>query len=121
MQADDQTCDTSRSIVWLGSSLSDLRACSPRMRQLAGRELWRLQRGHAARDYKHMPDIGPGVREIRIHAETETRIIVVLSLSTSVCVLHVFTKKSERTGKRDIALARRRYAELKRELMRGVK
>ncbi len=53
-----------------GSALEDLRAFPPIARQRAGYQLDRVQRGLEPDDWKPMPGIGPGVREIRIRDET---------------------------------------------------
>ena len=66
-------------------------------------------------DWKPMPAVGAGVMEIRVHASGEHRILVVTKLAPAVFVLHAFEKKSRKTSRRDIELARRRYRELIRE------
>ncbi len=38
-----------------------------RMRRDAGYQLYRVQQGDEPSDWKPMPSIGPGVREIRVH------------------------------------------------------
>ena len=59
-----------------------------------------------------MPSIGIGVKEIRIHTQTENRVIYVAKFGEAVYVLHAFVKKSDKTEKRDIELAKRRFARL---------
>jgi phage-related protein len=56
-----------------------------------------------------MPTVGPGAIELRLHGVTEHRVLVVTRFADAIYVLHVFEKKSLKTPKRDIALARRRY------------
>ena len=64
-------------------------------------------------DSKPMPSIGPGVEEIRIWVESGTyRVIYIARRPEAVYVLHAFQKKSQATSKRDLALARKRLAEL---------
>ena len=65
-----------------------------------------------------METVGAGVREIRIHAETGYRVLYVAKFSEAVYVLHGFDKKTQRTPKTDIDLARKRYRELLTERMR---
>lgn len=61
-----------------------------------------------------MTTIGQGVREIRVRdAAGAFRVIYVAKFAEAVFVLHCFEKKSQRTSHRDIALATRRYKELK--------
>jgi phage-related protein len=55
-----------------------------------------------------MPSVGPGVREIRVHTRLEHRVIYIAKFEEGVYVLHAFEKKTRRTGKADIDLARSR-------------
>ena len=64
-----------------------------------------------------MSSIGSGVREIRIKEESGAyRVIYVANLKNAIYVLHCFVKKSERTPKPDIDLAKDRLQELTRRL-----
>jgi phage-related protein len=56
-----------------------------------------------------MPVIGPGVNEVRIHVLGEWRVIYVAKLRNTVYVLHAFQKKTRKTSRQDIDLARQRY------------
>ena len=53
-----------------------------------------------------MPTVGPGVREIRIHIGLEHRVFYVGKFTESVYVLHAFEKRTRKTPKRDLELAR---------------
>jgi len=57
-----------------------------------------------------MSAVGSGVKEIRIHEENEYRVLYVAKFEESVYVLHAFVKKTQQTLKRDISLAKQRYA-----------
>ena len=59
-----------------------------------------------------MPIVGSGAREIRIHILGEWRVIYVAKLQEVVYVLYAFQKKTRKTGKRDIELARQRYKQI---------
>jgi len=59
-----------------------------------------------------MQIIGSGVKEIRVHVLGEWRIIYVAKLHGAVYVLHAFQKKTRRTGKQEIDLARHRYKQI---------
>lgn len=84
---------------------------------MAGFQLDRVQHGEDPDDWKPMNSIGSGVREIRVRdADGAFRIIYVAKLGDAIYVLHCFQKKSQRTGKEDIALATRRYKQLVEEL-----
>jgi phage-related protein len=66
-------------------------------------------------DWKPMITIGPGVAEIRVHAENEYRIIYIAKFLEAIYVLHSFTKKTQQTPKRDLDLAAKRFKELQNE------
>lgn len=60
-----------------------------------------------------MPTIGKGVEEIRVWDESGTyRVIYTARLANAVYVLHLFQKKTQATAKRDLEIARVRFAEL---------
>jgi phage-related protein len=56
--------------------------------------------------------IGAGVREIRVHVLGEWRILYVAKFAGAVYVLHSFQKKSQKTRREDIELARHRYHQI---------
>ena len=99
-------------LVWLGSSRSDLRAFPPDARRFAGFQLRRVQQGLEANDWKPIPAVGPGVREIRIHTELEHRVFYVAKFAEGIYVLHVFEKRTRKTPKREVELARDRFRAL---------
>jgi phage-related protein len=75
-----------------------------------------VQHGEQPDDFKPMPSIGQGVEEIRIWDEAGTfRVIYTARIGDTVVVLHAFQKKTQTTSKRDIELARARWAQLKKE------
>jgi phage-related protein len=98
-----------KSLRFVGSSLDDLRDFPADARRQAGFELDAVQRGLEPSDWKPMASVGTGVREIRIHVLGEWRVIYVAKLADAVYVLHAFQKKTQRTSREDIELARRRY------------
>jgi len=59
-----------------------------------------------------MPPIGSGVREIRIRVLGEWRVIYVAKVADAIYVLHAFQKKSQKTNRNDIELARKRLKEI---------
>jgi phage-related protein len=101
--------------VWEGSSLEDVRRFPPAARREAGRQLNFVQDGGNPTDWKPMPTVGHGVLEIRIHVSGEHRILFVATLGPEIYVLHAFEKRSRKTTRRDIELARRRYRNLRAE------
>jgi phage-related protein len=104
-------------LVWLGSSLEDLRAFPEDARRSAGYQLRRVQEGLEPNDWKPMPAVGSGTREIRLHTKTEYRVFYVARFAGTVYVLHAFAKKTQTTPKSALDLGQRRYLEL-REIRR---
>ncbi|MES9928200.1 MAG: type II toxin-antitoxin system RelE/ParE family toxin [Candidatus Thiodiazotropha sp. 6PDIVS] len=62
-----------------------------------------------------MSSIGPGVREIRIHVDGEFRAIYIAKYEEAIYMLHTFKKKTQKTSKRDIDIAKAWLRELERE------
>lgn len=100
-------------ITFLGNSLKCLREFPEDVRQDAGFQLDKVQRGEQPDDFKSMPSIGKGVEEIRLWDEAGTfRVIYTARLSDKVYVLHAFQKKTQSTSKRDIDIAKERFNQL---------
>ncbi|MCZ6887111.1 MAG: type II toxin-antitoxin system RelE/ParE family toxin [Gammaproteobacteria bacterium] len=100
-------------IVFLGRSLEAIREFPASAKRESGYELDKVQRGLEPKDWKAMPSIGPGVREIRIHLEGAWRVVYVANRADAVYVLHSFQKKKEKTSMRDIAAIKSSLKELK--------
>jgi phage-related protein len=106
-------------VEFRGGSLDDLRSFPATARREAGHQLDQVQRGGEPDDWKPMPAIGQGVREIRIRDSTGAfRVIYVAKFAEAIFVLHCFQKKSQKTAKTDLDLAEQRYRELLKELNR---
>jgi phage-related protein len=101
-----------KALRFVGSSLDDLRNFPEEARRAAGFELRAIQNGLEPRDWRPMQAVGSGVKEIRIHALGEWRVIYIATLADAVYVLHAFQKKSQKTNRNDIELVRRRLKEL---------
>jgi len=56
-----------------------------------------------------MPDVGPGVVELKVHAGTEHRVLYVAKFDEGVFVLHGFEKRGRKTSHRDLETGRTRY------------
>ena len=103
-------------VRFLGDSLERLREFPEDARNNAGYQLEQVQRGKQPDDFKPMPSIGKGVEEIRVRDDSGIyRVIYTARLADAVYVLHAFQKKTQATSKRDIATARERFAQLRRE------
>ena len=99
-------------IRWLGTTRDDIRAQRPATRYELGQQLFRLQMGLMPNNYKPINTVGPGAYEVRVRdADGIARLMYVAKFHDTICVLHVITKKSMRTPKTDIDLAKRRYRE----------
>jgi phage-related protein len=65
-----------------------------------------------------MPTIGPGACELRIRARLAHRVFYVAKLAEGVYVLHAFEKRTRKTPKSDIDLARTRLKQLLKQRTR---
>ena len=84
----------------------------PRPEGRAVLKLYAVQRGLEPSDWKPINVIGAGVREIRIHVLGEWRVLYVVKFDDAVYVLHAFQKKSRKTRREDIEIARHRYRQI---------
>lgn len=101
-----------KGIMFCGHSLDVIRHFPTPVKREAGYQLDRLQRGLDPNDWKPMTSIGKGVREIRIQEQGQYRIIYIARLEDAVYVLHAFAKKTRKTRKSDIDMAKREFKAL---------
>jgi phage-related protein len=102
-----------KTATFLGSSLDDLRDFPRGARREAGFQLDKVQNGENPDDWKPTTGIGSGTCEIRIRDETGAfRVMYVAKFLESVCVLHAFQKKTQKTAQKDLDLAKARCQEL---------
>ncbi|HEU4566155.1 MAG TPA: type II toxin-antitoxin system RelE/ParE family toxin [Gemmatimonadaceae bacterium] len=101
-------------IFWVGGALDDLRSFPDEVRRMAGHELHLVQLGLLPSDWKPMPTVTAGVREIRIHSGAEHRVFYVANFPEGIYVLHAFEKRSRRTRRADMALAKQRLRDVLR-------
>ena len=100
-------------VHFVGSSLDDLKNFPAGARREAGFELSNVQSGLQPSDWKPMSSVGAGAGEIRIKDEAGIyRVIYVAKFEDVVYELHAFEKKTRKTRKADIALAKARYKAL---------
>ena len=101
-------------IAFHGDSLDRLRDFPGNACREAGHELYQVQKGLDPSDWKPMPTMGSGVREIRIRDLAGAyRVIYIATLADAIHVLHAFQKKSQKTAQRDLDLAIARLRALK--------
>lgn len=102
-----------KSLEFLGSALDDLRAFPAPVRRAMGYQIDRVQHGLEPTDWKPMVSVGAGVSELRVRDVTGAwRTLYIARLPEAVYVLHCFQKKTQKTAKGDIELARTRLNEL---------
>ena len=64
-----------------------------------------------------MPSVGPGVREFRVRDDGNAyRSMYVTNIGDAVYVLHVFVKRSRRTARSDVEIAKARLNALRSRL-----
>jgi phage-related protein len=99
-----------KQIVFLADSLKRVREFPEDVRVDMGRELARIQEGLEPIDWKPMPTVGRGVREIRVSDRAgEFRTLYLVRVGAAIYVLHAFQKKTQKTSQRDLELATQRY------------
>ncbi len=102
-----------KSIKWLGNSLDELRSWPTAVTQDVGAELLAIQEGRDPSDWKPIPIIGAGVKELRIaDSNNQYRVVYLAKFMEAIYVLHAFEKKTQKTSPRDLNLAEKRYKEL---------
>jgi phage-related protein len=102
-------------VFWLGSSKADLIDFPDEARREAGYQLEKVQHGEEPSDWKPFPEVGPSVKEIRIHeASGAFRVMYLATRPEGVYVLHCFQKKTQQTSKHDVVLAQKRFKALPR-------
>jgi len=103
-------------VVFIGSSLEDLRAFPVDARREAGYQIDRVQRGGVSESWKPVPTIGVGVKEIRIRdVSGQFRVFFIAKFAEAVYILHCFHKKSQKISRKDLELAIDRYSKLMKE------
>lgn len=85
-------------------------------RKRVGYELYLLEQGLDPSDWKPIPSVGPGVREIRVQAGRAFRVLYVARFAEAVYVLHAFEKRTRKTRQADIQLAKKRLSQVMRLL-----
>ena len=113
MRDDSRTLRPLKPIFWVGSSKSDLVDFPDDARREAGYQLEKVQHGGEPNDWKPFPDVGPGVKEIRIHeASGAFRVMYLATRPEGIYVLHCFQKKTQQTSQHDIELGQKRFKTL---------
>lgn len=104
-----------KEIVFLGSSLKNLKEFSQGAKTDAGFELDKVQQGLEPSDFKTIPRVGKGTMELRVWDEDGTyRVLYVAKLQDAVYVLHCFKKTTQEISDADIDIAKKRYKTIAR-------
>lgn len=102
-----------RTVVFVGSSLKDLREFPEAVLKDIGSQLLAVQFDREPKDWKPMPSIGSGVREIRAKDVSGIcRAMYVAKIAGKVHVVHAFQKKTQKTAQKDLDLAKQRLREV---------
>lgn len=94
--------------------METVRAFPSGARRRAGYQLYLVQQGLDPNDWKPLPSLGPGVREIRVPIDGEYRVLYVAKFAEAIYILHAFEKRTRKTRQADIELAKRHLSELTR-------
>jgi phage-related protein len=96
-------------VVWMGSSRDALKEFPETVQDSMGFDLYRVQCGLDPKDWKPMPSVGVGVKEIRARDKVGIfRLAYIATRPEGVYVLHCFQKKTQKTGRSDLELAKKR-------------
>ena len=106
-------------VRFVGSAKDDLAAFPKLCARPRGSGVVHDAGGRNPDDWKPMVGIGPGACEIRVGDSTGAyRVIYVAKFKDAVYVLHAFQKKSQKTTRADLDLAKQRYR-IAREIAEG--
>jgi phage-related protein len=107
-----------RQIIWLGSSLKDLKAQPEGVQREMGYVLDHVQRGEHHQQIKPLKELS-GVYEIKSDFNRDTfRTVYAINIGEYIYVLHVFKKKSKSgiaTPKEDLEVIRTRLKQAKED------
>ncbi len=101
-----------KDIVFMGDSQSVIRDWGEDVRKEVGHQLFRIQNGFNPENFKPHKTIGMGVQELRVKIGNEYRVIYTVKHSDAIYVLAAFMKKTQKTPKQAIDLAKRRLKEI---------
>ena len=108
-----------KKIVFIGNALDNIKNFAPEAKREAGHQLDRIQRGKEPLDWKPMHSIASGVREIRFRDRNGIyRVIYIAKHEKVVYVLHAFQKKTQKTSRLDIEIAKQAFKKILEERKR---
>lgn len=84
-------------ILWVGSTLNDIRAFPDNIKRELGFDLDLVQQGLLPRDFKVMQNLGSGIMEIRVRDISGAfRLVYIAKFSDAIYCLHSFQKKTQK-------------------------
>jgi len=99
-----------KNIIFIGRSRITIKSFPQNVKREAGYQLDKVQKGKDPTDWKPMNIIGNGVREIRIKDVAGIyRVCYIARMKDSIFVLHAFKKKTQKTSKLDLEIAKSAY------------
>ena len=105
-----------RPLFWEGSSKKDFKGFPVPVQKDMGVALFVAQLGRTAGSAKPWKGLGSGVYElVEDHRGDTFRAVYAVQVADAVHVLHAFQKKSSKTSKPDIELAKQRFRALIQE------
>ncbi len=64
------------------------------------------------KEFKYIPAVGNGVYELRVKVKTQYRVFYVTKFKEGIYILHAFTKRTQKTSRKDIEIGVKRYKTL---------
>ncbi|THB66526.1 MAG: type II toxin-antitoxin system RelE/ParE family toxin [Desulfovibrio sp.] len=84
-------------VVWIGSSLEELKRFPDELQRAFGYSLFKLQQGVLPPNAKPMSEVGQGVYRIAERFDRDTyRVAYIARFQDAIYVLHAFKKKSHK-------------------------
>ena len=95
-----------KDLIWMGSARQTILRLPVVIRKPIGYELYLIQQGMEPVDGQPISSISTGVKELCVQSAGQFRIIYIAAFEESVYILHTFHKKTKKTSKRDVDLAK---------------
>lgn len=64
------------------------------------------------KEFKYIPSVGKGVYELRVKVKMQYRVFYVTKFKEGIYILHAFTKRTQKTSRKDIEIGIKRYKTL---------
>jgi phage-related protein len=98
-EAEELETPVLRPLVWLGTSLRNLRAFPDEAKKIIGDELQLIQFGGMPKDAKPFKGVGSGVFEIALRHDAEAyRTVLAVQLGRNIYVLQPFRRSRRRAS-----------------------